>query len=177
MNISSLKSKYCANVDEELSKIAIDEMGEDMNEILLRFNDLNKQLLDKKYKEMADDIFKCIPMRMEQFYEMFDKECMNIPIFKYADPYQMFQRISCASNEDIMIIKDKLLNRANKHTKEIEPEIKNIKQLKQILDDYLRGKSITIKMVTLKEFSKDLSYILDKYKPSLFGKKEEVVVE
>ena len=177
MNISSLKSKYCANVDEELSKIAIDEMGEDMNEILLRFNDLNKQLLDKKYKEMADDIFKCIPMRMEQFYEMFDKECMNIPIFKYADPYQMFQRISCASNEDIMIIKDKLLNRANKYTKEIEPEIKNIKQLKQILDDYLRGKSITIKMVTLKEFSKDLSYILDKYKPSLFGKKEEVVVE
>ena len=177
MNISSLKSKYCANVDEELSKIAIDEMGEDMNEILLRFNDLNKQLLDKKYKEMADDIFKCIPMRMEQFYEMFDKECMNIPIFKYADPHQMFQRISCASNEDIMIIKDKLLNRANKYTKEIEPEIKNIKQLKQLLDDYLRGKSITIKMVTLKEFSKDLGYILDKYKPSLFGKKEEVVVE
>ena len=177
MNIASLKSNYCANVEEELNKIAIDEVGEDMEEILTYFNRLNLQLLDKKYKELAEDVFKCIPMRMETFYEMFDKECMNIPIFKYVDPYQMFQRISCASNEDIMIIKDKLLNRANKYTKEIEPEMKNIKQLKQIIDDYIKGKETTIKMATLKEFSKELGYILDKYKSTLFSRKEEVTVE
>ena len=177
MNIASLKSQYCENVEEELGKIAIDEVGEDMDEVISYFNDLNKQLLDKKNKELADDIFKCIPMRMEQFYEQFDKECMNIPIFKYTDSYQMFQRISCASNEDIMIIKDKLINRANKYTKEIEPEMKNIKQLKQILDDYIKGKGITIKIVTLKEFSKELGYILDKYKLTLFPKKEEVIEE
>lgn len=177
MNIASLKSKYCENVEEELNKIAIDEVGEDMEEILTYFNSLNLQLLDKKYKELADEVFKCIPMKMEQFYEMFDKECMDIPIFKYADPYQMFQRISCAANEDIMIIKEKLQNRANKYTKEIEPEMKNIKQLKQIIDDYIKGKGITIKMVTLKEFSKDLGYILDKYKLTLFAKKDEVVEE
>ena len=177
MNIASLKSKYCENVEEELNKIAIDEVGEDMEEILTYFNSLNLQLLDKKYKELADDIFKCIPMRMEHFYELFDKECMDIPIFKYVDPYQMFQRISCAANEDIMIIKEKLQNRANKYTKEIEPEMKNIKQLKQIIDDYIKGKGITIKMVTLKEFSKDLGYILDKYKLTLFAKKEETVEE
>ena len=177
MNIASLKSKYCENVEEEMSKIAISDVGEDMNEILAHFNELNKQLLDKKYKEMAEEIFKCIPMRMERFYELFDKECMEIPIFKYIDSYQMFQRISCASNEDVMIIKDKLQNRANKYTKQIEPEMKNIKLLKQIIDDYVKGKEITIKIVTLKEFSKDLGYILDKYKVSIFGKKEEVVSE
>ena len=177
MNIASLKSKYCENVDEELGKIAIDEVGEDMEEILNYFNSLNAQLLDKKYKELADEVFKCIPMRMEQFYELFDRECMDVPIFKYADPYQMFQRISCAANEDIMIIKEKLQNRANKYTKEIEPEMKNNKQLKQIIDDYIKGKGITIKMVTLKEFSKDLGYILDKYKLTLFSKKEEAVEE
>ena len=175
MNIASLKSKYCENVEEEMNKIAINEVGEDMNEVLAHFNELNKQLLDKKYKELAEEVFKCIPMRMERFYELFDKECMNIPIFKYIDTYQMFQRISCAANEDIMIIKDKLQNRANKYTKEIEPEIKNIKLLKQIIDDYAKGKPITIKIVTLKEFSKVLGYILDKYKLSIFGKKEEVV--
>ena len=167
MNIASLKSKYCENVEEELNKIAIDEVGEDTEEILTYFNSLNLQLLDKKYKELSDEVFKCIPMKMEQFYEIFDKECMNIPIFKYVDPYQMFQRISCAANEDIMIIKEKLQNRANKYTKEIEPEMKNIKQLKQIIDDYIKGKGITIKMVTLKEFSKDLGYILDKYKTGI----------
>ena len=173
MNISSLNSKYCENVEEELAKIAIEEFTEDMEEILKHFNNLNKQLLDKKYKEMAEEVFKCIPMKMEQFYEQFDKKCMQTPIFKYYDPYQLFQRISCASNEDIVLIKEKLLNRAEKYTKEIEPEMKNVKLLKQILDDYLRDKETTIKIVMLREFSKDLGYILNRCKQVSLNKKEE----
>lgn len=175
MNKASIRSKYCEDVEKELSKIAIEEVAEDMEEILKKFYELNDELKDKMYKEKADEIFKCIPMKMEKFYDRFDKECMNIPIFKYQDPHQVFQRISCASNEDIVIIKEKLVNRANKYTKEIEPEIKNIKQLKKIIDDYTLEKDVSIKVVMLKEFSKDLGYIIDKYKTSGFGilKKEE----
>ncbi len=177
MNLASLKSEYCDNVEEELSKIAIDEDAEDMEDILKHFNMLNSQLHDKMYKEKAEEVFKCIPMKMELFYEKFDKECMNIPIFKYYDPYQIFQRISCASNEDIVLIKEKLANRADKYTKEIEPEMKNIKQLKQVMDDYLKGKDPSIKIVMLKEFSNNLGYILDKYKTSFLPRKEEKVEE
>lgn len=173
MNIASLKSEYCPNVEEELSKIAINEDAEDMEDILNHFNMLNGQLHDKMYKEKAEEVFKCIPMKMEQFYEKFDKECMDVPIFKYYDPYQMFQRISCASNEDIVLIKEKLANRADKYTKEIEPEMKNIKQLKQVIDDYLKGKDPSIKIVMLKEFSANLGYILDKYKLNFLTEKEE----
>ena len=173
MNLASLKSEYCSNVEEELSKIAIDEDAEDMEDILNHFNMLNGQLHDKMYKEKAEEVFKCIPMKMEQFYEKFDKECMDVPIFKYYDPYQMFQRISCASNEDIVLIKEKLANRSDKYTKEIEPEMKNIKQLKQVIDDYLKGKDPSIKVVMLKEFSANLGYILDKYKLNFLPKKEE----
>ena len=172
MNISSLKSKYCENVDEELSKIAVDVWAEDLEDILRHFNSLNAQLQDKMYKEKAEEIFKCIPMKMEQFYELFDRECMNIPTFKYYDVFQLFQRISCASNEDIVLIKEKLLNRAEKYTKEIEPEMKNIKQLKQVLDNYLDGKDTTIKVVMLKDFSKTLGVILDKYKPSFLPRRD-----
>ena len=173
MNIASLTSQYCPNVSEELGKIAIEEVAEDMEEILKHFNMLNDQLLDKMYKEKAEEVMKCIPMKMEQFYEKFDKECMELPIFKYYDPFQLFQRISCASNEDIVLIKEKLIDRADRYTKKIEPEMKNIKQLKQIIDDYLKGKEATIKIVMLKEFSKSLGYILDKYKISFLPKKEE----
>ena len=173
MNIASLKSKYCKNVEEELGKIAIEQLEEDMDEIIKHFNSLNNQLLDRMYKEKAEVIFKCIPMKMEEFYEKFDRECMKIPIFKYYDVYQLFQRISCASNEDIVMIKEKLLNRAEKYPKEIEPEMKNIKQLKQVIDDYLKGKDQSIKIVMLKEFSNSLGYILDKYKTSFLIKKEE----
>ncbi len=174
MNLSSLKSSYCSNVEEELSKVAIEQVEEDMDDIIKHFNNLNAQLLDKMYKEKAEEIFKCIPMKMESFYEKFDRECMNIPIFKYYDVYQLFQRISCASNEDIVLIKEKLIKRAEKYTKEIEPEMKNIKQLKQVIDDYLKGKDQSIKIVMLREFSNSLGYILDKYKMSFLPKKEEI---
>ena len=173
MNIAALKSEYCPNPDEELGKIAIEEVEEDMEDVLKHFNKLNEQLLDEMYKKKADEIMKCIPMRMEQFYERFDKECMNIPIFKYYDPFQLFQRISCATNEDMVLIKEKLIDRANKYTKQIEPEMKNMKQLKQVIDDYLKGKDPTIKIVMLKEFSKELGYILDKYKLTFLPRKEE----
>ena len=174
MNLSSLKSSYCSNVEGELSKVAIEQVEEDMDDIIKHFNNLNAQLLDKMYKEKAEEIFKCIPMKMESFYEKFDRECMNIPIFKYYDVYQLFQRISCASNEDIVLIKEKLIKRSEKYTKEIEPEMKNIKQLKQVIDDYLKGKDQSIKIVMLREFSNSLGYILDKYKMSFLPKKEEI---
>ena len=164
MNMSSLTSEYCSNIEEELGKIAIEEVEEDMEEILKHFHKLNDQLLDKMYREKAEEIMKCIPMKMEQFYEKFDRECMKVPIFKYYDPFQLFQRISCASNEDIVLIKEKLLHRSNRYTKQIEPEMKNIKQFKQIVDDYIKGKESTIKIVMLKEFSKSLESILEKYK-------------
>ena len=173
MNVASLNSKYCENVDEELGKIAIEEVAEDMEDILKHFNMLNDQLYDKMFKEKADEIMKCIPMKMEQFYEKFDKECMDVPIFKYYDPFQLFQRISCASNEDIVLIKEKLLDRVEKSPKKLEPEMKNIKQLKQVIDDYLKGKDPSIKIVMLKEFSDSLGFILGKYKPSFLPKKEE----
>ena len=86
-----------------------------------------------------------------------------MPIFKYYDSYQLFQRISCASNEDIVLIKEKLVDRVERYQEQIEPEMKNIKLLKQIMDDYLKDKGTTIKIVMLREFSKDLGYILGKY--------------
>ena len=173
MNASSLTSEYCDNVTEELDKIAVGEINSDIEEVLKHFNILNKKLKDKMYIEKADEIFKCIPMKMETFYERFDKECMNIPIFKYYDVYQFFQRISCASNEDIVSIKEKLINRASLYMKEIEPEMKNIKQLKQVIEDYTKGKDNTIKIVMLREFAKDLGTILDKYETSIFKKPKE----
>ncbi len=175
MNIASLTSQYCDNVEEELAQITVGEPNQDVEEILKHFNQLNIQLKDKMYIEKADEIFKCIPMRMEMFYERFDKECMDIPIFKYYDVFQMFQRISCASNEDIVTIKEKLVNREKLHHTEIEPEMKNIKQLKQLIDDYTKNKEATIKIVMLREFSKDLNYILDQYKIPLIGSKKEEV--
>ena len=132
-----------------------------MKEILERFNELNIQLKDKMYKAKAEEIFKNIPMKMEVFYDRFDKECMDIAIFKYSDPYSIFQRLSCASNEDIVIIKEKLVSRANKNKSVIVEEQENMYKLKQIIDDYVSDKPITIKIVVLEEFSKAIDFIIN----------------
>ena len=145
------------------SGLSIDENGPDMQEILARFRDLNNQLKDKMYRIKADTIFKNIPMKMEKFYDLFDKECMEIPIFKYSDPYQIFQRISCASNEDIVTIKEKLVDRANKNAKILIPELNNIYKLKQVVDDYISDKMPSIKIVMLGDFSNSLQEIINMY--------------
>ena len=134
---------------------------------------LNAQLKDRMYQEKAIEIFRNIPMKMEVFYDRFDKECMDVPIFKYYDPFQMFQRISCASNEDVVTIKEKMLNREEKNHDAIEPEIKNIRQLKQIMDDYTSSKDNSIKLVMLKDFAKALGMIVDKYKTPLIDWKKD----
>ncbi len=173
INIASLTASYCENVDEELNQISVNEVGPDMEEVVRYFNEVNEKLKDKMYIEKAEEVFKYIPMKMEQFYDKFAKECMDVPIFKYYDVFQMFQRISCASNEDIVTIKEMLAARAKKYKNEIEPEIKNIKKLKQVIDEYIEGKEPTIKIVMLEEFSKELENILDLYKPNFLSKKEE----
>ena len=164
MNVSSLTSSYCPNVEEELSSLAIEEdKSEDMEEILKHFNNINAQLKDKMYKEKAEEIFKYIPMKMEQFYDKFDKECMQTPIFKYYDVFQMFQRISCASNEDIVTIKEKLLDRAKRNAEYLLEELPNLKKLKQIMDDYIDGKEPTMKLVILQDFADELGNVINEY--------------
>ena len=164
MNICSLNSTYCPNVEEELASLAIEEdKSDDMEEVLKYFSSINEKLKEKMYREKAEEIFKYIPMKMEQFYDKFDKECMQVPIFKYYDVFQMFQRISCASNEDIVTIKEKLLDRAKKYATELQEELPNLQKLKQVMDNYIDGKEPTIKMVILQEFADELENVITEY--------------
>ncbi len=164
MNVSSITSEYCKDAEEQIKQMTFDENMPEMQEILSRFRELNNQLKDKMYRVKADTIFKNIPMKMEKFYDLFDKECMEIPIFKYIDAYQIFQRISCASNEDIVTIKEKLVDRANKNAKLLLPELNNLYKLKQVVDDYIDDKTPNIKVVMLQDLSEALGDIIDKYK-------------
>ena len=172
MNVSSITSEYCEDAEDQIKQMSFDENMPEMQEVLARFRDLNNQLKDKMYRVKADTIFKNIPMKMEKFYDMFDKECMDIPIFKYSDPYQIFQRISCASNEDIVSIKEKLVDRADKNAKILLPELNNMYKLKQVVDDYINGKAPNIKVVMLQDFSDALGDIIEKYNTE--KQKEEV---
>ena len=164
INIASVNSEYCDDAEEELSQISTEDSGPEMKNIIDRFYEINAKLEDKMYKEKADELFKYIPMKMEVFYDKFAKECNTVPIFKYYDPFQMFQRLSCASNEDIVSIREVLAERAKHHKEEIAPEMENIAKLKLIMENYVDGKKPTIKTVMIEEFAEELDKILNLYK-------------
>ena len=164
MNIASVTSEYCADAKEELEQIAIENPGEEMQRIIKRFFEINTQLKDRMYTEKTEELFKCIPMKMEVFYDKYAKECKDIPIFKYYDPFQLFQRLSCASNEDIVTIREMLAERAKQNSDLIKLEIENMRKLKMIMDNYIDGKRPTIKTVMIEEFAKELGNVVDKYK-------------
>ena len=175
MDISFNNSEFCEDIDEELSRTGID-IGDDMIDILDYFHKLNSKLEEKMHREQADEIFKCIPMKMELFYDKFAKECMDKPMLNHYDPHQMFQRVTCASNEDIVMIKEMLVDRATKYQDVLEVELEFFKKLKRIVDDYTKGKDVSIKMVMLREFANDLNTIINLYSAptfTVFGKDKE----
>ncbi len=161
MDKAAKKSNYCDNVEEELSRIGLD-IGSEMDEIVAHFNELNSKLKEDMYRKQAEEIFKCIPMKMETFYDKF-AECMDKPILNHYDAYQMFQRVTCASNEDIVLIKEMLVDRFKKYKDELVLEAPFIKKLQKVLEDYCKGKDTSIKIVMLKEFANDLNEILEMY--------------
>ncbi len=174
MDLVAEKSEYCDNINEELSRIGID-IGEDMKDILKHFHELNKELEKKMYRNKAEEIFKCIPMKMENFYDKFTTECMEKPILNYYDTYQMIQRITCASNEDIVKIKEMLIDRAKKNKEVLSVELPFIINLKLALETYCKDKEVSIKKVMLKEFADDLQIIINLYtnmqRPIVYKKK------
>ena len=68
------------------------------------------------------------------------------------------------------MIKEKLIERARKHHKELEPEVDNLRKLRIIIEDYIKGKIMGIKIVMLKELSKELEHIIASYNET----KEEI---
>jgi len=72
----------------------------------------------------------------------------------------MLQRIVCAENEDIVIIKEKMIKRALSHPEIAKEETKNINSLKRMMLDYIKGRDTTIKVVILRGFAKELDKII-----------------
>ena len=163
MELAVQKSNYCENIEEELDKIGINKDFKDVKDMLNVFYTLNEKIKEKKYKQIAEEIMKCIPMKMESFYERFDKECMNVKIFKYQEPRIIFQRLLYSSNEDLIIIRDKLIKRAKIYKEKLISEKENMKKIKEIIDEYIKDKSTSIKTVMLEKFSSGISEIIKIY--------------
>ena len=141
-------AKKTSTNEQSGNKVRIEFGHVPIDDIISGLESAKEELTDEEYGKL---------------YERFDSECMDIPIFKYYDPYQILQRISCAKNEDIVIIKERMIKRAKQHPEILKEEMKNMNSLKRMITDYLKGKETTIKTVIMKGFAKDLDQIITEY--------------
>ena len=167
MDLVAQKSEYYEIKKDEFTEFALVQNQKDMQKILNKFYEINESLKEKAFGKKAEEIFKCIPMKMEQFYDRFDKECMEIPIFRYYEPRNVLQRLMYSSNEDLVIIKDKMIKRAELYSELLLEEKDNLIKLREVIREYIKDKTASIKIVMLEEFAKSLDYILEKYDQNL----------
>lgn len=159
MNVAAANSKYCKNIDGYLDGLNIEEADENIQYIFEHFSNLNLQTKEKEYIDISKELFEMIPDRMEKLSEVFAEKHLDIPIMKYYNMNTLFERMLLLENEDLVLLKELFVARYSK-VSDIENEERNIRLLKQTMEEYMRGKVPTIKLVLIEEFIKVLDKIL-----------------
>jgi len=176
MNMAAATSKYCDNVESYLGGIEIEKDDENIAYIYEHFNNLNLQTKEKEYINIAKEFFEMVPDKIERLSEVFSEKHLDVPIMKYYNMNTLFERIMLLNNEDVVMFKDLMVARYNK-VANLENEERNIRLLKQTMEEFIRGKIPTIKIVLLEDFIKALDKILLDKKPVKRGRGRRKKVE
>ena len=140
------------------------------------FNNLNLQTKEKEYINISKEFFEMVPDKIERLSEVFAEKHLDVPIMKYYNMNTLFERIMMLNNEDVVLLKDLIAARYEK-TQDLENEERNIRLLKQTMEEFIRGKVPTIKIVLLEDFIKTLDKILIEKKPVKRGRGRKKKVE
>ncbi len=176
MNAAAATSKYCDNVENYLSGIEIEKDDENIEYIYEHFNNLNLQTKEKEYINISKEFFEMIPDKIERLSEVFSEKHLDVPIMKYYNMNTLFERMMMLNNEDVVLFKDLMVARYDK-VADIENEERNLRLLKQTMEEFIRGKVPTIKIVLLEDFIKALDKILIEKKPVKRGRGRKKKVE
>ena len=166
MNIAAATSKYCKDIDAYMAGTNLVDTDDNIAYMLEHFNNLNLQTKEKEYIEIAKDMFEMIPDKVDRLADIFAEEHLDVPIMKYYNMNTLFERILLLENEDVVLFKDLIKARYEK-IKDIENEERNIRLLKQTMEEYIRGKVPTIKVILMQDFIKTLDVILIRPKPKM----------
>ena len=176
MNLAAATSKYCKDIDAYMSGTNLIDMDDNITYMLEHFNNLNLQTKEKEYIEISKEMFEMVPDKMDKLSDIFAEEHLDVPIMKYYNMNTLFERILLLENEDVVLLKDLITARYEK-VKDIENEERNIRLLKQTMEEYIRGKVPTIKVILMQDFIKTLDMILIRPKPKARRGRKKVAEE
>ena len=176
MNMAAANSTYCSNAESYLDGLDMDIDDENVGYIYEHFNNLNLQTKEKEYINVSKEFFEMIPDKIERLAEVFADKYLDVPVMKYYNMNTLFERVLLLNNEDVVLFKDLIAARYEKLT-DIENEERNIRLLKQTVEEHIRGKVPTIKVVLLEDFIKTLDKILLEKKPIKRGRGRKKKVE
>ena len=113
---------------------------------------------------------------MERLADIFAEEHLDVPILKYYNMNTLFERILLLENEDVVLLKDLMIARYEK-VKDLENEERNLRLLKQTMEEHIRGKVPTIKIIIIEDFIKALDMILIRPKPKARRTRKKTITE
>ena len=176
MNVAAASSKYCKDIESYMSGTNLIDSDDNITYMLEHFNSLNLQTKEKEYIEIAKEMFEMIPDKIDRLVDIFVEEHLDVPIMKYYNMNTLFERILLLENEDVVLLKDLMSARYEK-VKNIENEERNIRLLKQTMEEHIRGKVPTIKIILIQDFIKTLDMILIKPKAKTRRTRKKVTEE
>ena len=154
MNIAAASSKYCKDIESYMAGTNLIDPDDNITYMLEHFNSLNLQTKEKEYIEIAKEMFEMIPDKMERLSDIFAEEHLDVPIMKYYNMNTLFERILILENEE-----------------------RNLRLLKQTMEEYIRGKVPTIKVILIQDFIKTLDMILIRPKAKTRRTRKKVIEE
>lgn len=177
MNLAAAHSRYCRDTEAFVDGIELDTSDENVGAVYNHFVSLNLQTKEKEYIEVSKELFEMIPDNVERITEPFTEKYLDVPIFKYYNMNTLFERMLLLENEDLVLVREVFMARLMTEPS-LANEERNIKLLKQIAEEYIRGKVPTIKVILLQDFIKMLDLVLAKAqeKPRR-GRRKKVVEE
>lgn len=84
-------------------------------------------------EEFAIELFRNIPMKMSEFYRMYEDRGEEIPIFNYISTIVIVQRITCMGDDDLTVFSKLLKNRAR--LKIISLEVANLQKIAKEIEN------------------------------------------
>ena len=114
-------------------------------------------------EEFVEELFKNIPMKMSDFYTMYEDRGEEIPIFNYINTLVIVQRITCMGDEDLTAFSKLLKNRAR--LKIISLEIANLQKIGKEVEKKL-GEKEAFNKTGLQVLIKTINDIVEEEAPA-----------
>ncbi|MEQ2525579.1 P-loop NTPase fold protein [Bacillaceae bacterium CLA-AA-H227] len=166
LNTAAAVSDYYTNMDTYFIGSNLDNNDQDAMTFKSRIIEINQKLLNKKNAKQTEDLMACLLTDFPKFIHDMREKYFYIPVFNNYDMQQLFNNIVSLSNQDtftfVLLLENRYKHEEDVKNHKLYLEKENLTLLKNIIDEYISGKELTLKLSILQEVSDAIEEVIEK---------------